>query len=49
MIVCLHWVDSTFNVHEDFIGLYDVNDIKSDIIVVVLKDNFLIKSEPSNV
>ena len=33
---------STFNVHEDFIGLHHVNDIKTDIIVAVLKDTIFL-------
>ena len=41
VIVCLRWVDDKFEPHEDFIGLYQVSDIKSDTIVHVLKDTVL--------
>lgn len=41
VIVCLRCVDSAFNVREHFIGLYHVNNIKTDIILAALKDIIL--------
>lgn len=41
VIVCLRWVDDMFEVHEDFIGLHHVADIKTVTIVTVLKDTVL--------
>ena len=41
VIVCLRWVDSYLEPHEDFIGLHVVDDIATDTIVHVLKDTVL--------
>ena len=41
VIVCLRWVDSYLEPHEDFIGLHVVDDITTDTIVHVLKDTVL--------
>ncbi len=41
VIVCLRWVDSNFEPHEDFIGLHYVDDITTNTIVQVLKDTIL--------
>ena len=41
MIVCLRWVDSHLEPHEDFIGLCFVEDITTDTIVHALKDTAL--------
>ena len=41
VIVCLRWVDSKFEPHEDFIGLHFVDDITAKTIVSVLKDTIL--------
>ena len=41
VIVCLRWVDSHLEPHEDFIGLHFVEDITTDTIVHVLKDTVL--------
>ena len=35
---CLRWVDDCFRVREDFIGFYEVKNIKSDTIVCAIKD-----------
>ena len=32
------WVDKGFNTHEDFVGSYNVNNIKADTLVTVIKD-----------
>lgn len=41
MIVCLRWVDSKLEPHEDFIGLHYVDDITTNTIVHTLKDSVL--------
>ena len=41
VIVCLRWVDPQFEPHEEFIGLHQVDDIKTATIVRVLKDTVL--------
>ena len=41
VIVCLRWVYSKFEPHEDFIGLHVVDDITAMTIVRVLKDTIL--------
>ena len=38
LVVCLSWVDSGFEAHEDFVGLHHVDDITTDTIVHALKD-----------
>ena len=37
-LICFIWVDKDFNTHENFIGIYDVNNIKADSLVTVIKD-----------
>ena len=41
MVVCLRFVDSQFEPHEEFIGLYQIEDITAETIVTVLKDSIL--------
>ncbi len=38
VVVCLRWVDSDLQVHEDFLGLHAVESTASDILVAVIKD-----------
>jgi len=38
LALCLRWVDSRFEAHEDFVGLYHVDDITTDTIAHALKD-----------
>ena len=35
---CLHWICKNLQVHEKFLGLYEITDIKSATIVSVIKD-----------
>ena len=37
-VICCRWVDKSLNTHEDFIGIYNVNNIKADTLVTVIKD-----------
>ena len=41
LTICLRWVDEIFNIKEDFLGFYELKDIKSDTIVSALKDVLL--------
>ena len=45
VVVCLHWVNDTFEVHEEFIGLHVVEFIDADTLVSMTKDVFR-KVEP---
>ena len=36
-IFCFRWVNKGFNTHEDFIGIYNVDNIKADTLVTVIK------------
>lgn len=38
---CLRWVDNCFNVQEEFLGFYEVQNIKSNTIVFAIKDILL--------
>ena len=35
---CIRWIDSMLNAREDFMGYYEIPDIKSDTIVMAIKD-----------
>ena len=37
LTLCLRWVDEIFNIHEDFLGFYELENIKSDIIVSAIR------------
>ena len=41
LTLCLRWVDELFNIKKDFLGLYDLENIKSDTIVSAIKDVLL--------
>jgi Domain of unknown function (DUF4371)/hAT family C-terminal dimerisation region len=41
LVICLRWIDDQFNAHEDFIGIYSVDNITADTIVASLKDVLL--------
>ena len=38
LVVCIRWVDSKLQAHEEFIGMHIVSDIKSDTIVAAIRD-----------
>ena len=38
LVICLRWVDSELNAHEEFIGMYNVDQIDSATLVHVVKD-----------
>ena len=37
-VICLRWVDNDFQVHEDFVGLYEVSSANADTIQSVIMD-----------
>ena len=37
---CVRWVDEALNSHEDFLGFYEITNIRSDTIVSAMKDAF---------
>ena len=39
--ICIRWVDSDLQGHEDFIGLYEVDNISADCLVFHIKDALL--------
>ena len=41
MTLCLRWVDEILNIHEDFLGFYKLENIKSDTIVSAIRDVLL--------
>ena len=40
-VICLRWVDQFLEVHEDFIGLYKVDNIKADFLRTATEDVLL--------
>ena len=40
-VICLRWVDQFLEVHEDFIGLYKVDNIKADTLRTAIEDVLL--------
>ena len=41
LTLCLRWVDEILNIHEDFLGFYKLENIKSDTIVSAIRDVLL--------
>ena len=38
LTLCLRWVDDHLEAHEDFLGFYNIPNIQSNTIVLVIKD-----------
>ena len=38
LTICLRWISENLEAHEDFIGFYQIPDIKADTITSVIKD-----------
>lgn len=38
LVICIRWVDLNLEAHEEFIGLYKVDNIKADTIVGGIRD-----------
>ena len=41
VVLCLRWVDDSFEVHKEFTGLYTVDDISANTLVGVIRDALL--------
>ena len=41
VVIVLRWVDDELNVHEEFIGLYEVPSIEASSLVFIIKDTLL--------
>ena len=37
-VLSLRWIHKAFDYHDDFIGIYNVDNIKADTLVTVIKD-----------
>ena len=38
LVICIPWVDGNLEVHEVFVGLHPLSDVKADTIVKVIFD-----------
>ena len=41
VVIVFRWVDSSLEVHEDFVGLYETDSITADSLVSIIKDVIL--------
>ena len=41
-VICFRWVHDLLEVHEDFIGLYEVNNIKAETLAEAVENVLLI-------
>ena len=41
VVICIRWINDELEPHEDFIGLYMVDDIRANTVVAVIKDTLL--------
>ena len=41
LVICFRWVDQELEVHEDFVGLYQIPDTSANTIVAAIKDCLL--------
>ena len=41
LVICFRWVDQQLEVHEDFVGLYEIPDTSANTIVAAIKDCLL--------
>ena len=46
LVICIRWVDTELEVHEDFIGLYEVDKTDADTITRTIFDALLRLSLP---
>ena len=37
-VICFKWIDKGFDTHENFVGIYNIDNIKADTLVTVIKD-----------
>ena len=38
LVICIRWVDSNLEAHEEFIGMYKIDNIQADTILAAIKD-----------
>ena len=38
LVICIRWVDSNLEAHEEFIGLYKIDNIQADTIFAAIRD-----------
>ena len=38
LVICLRWIDKDMEVHEDMVGLYQIDDTGADTITRSIKD-----------
>ena len=43
-VICLRWVDDEFELHKEFIGLYETDNLTANTLVVAIKDTLLHKN-----
>ena len=41
LVLCFRWVDDNLEVHDEFIGLYQISNTSVDTIVAVVKDTLI--------
>ena len=41
LVICLRWIDKDMEVHEDMVGLYQIDDTGADTITRSIKDALL--------
>ena len=41
VVLCIRWINDELEPHEDFIGLYKVDNILANTIVAVIKDSLI--------
>ena len=41
LVLCFRWVDDGLEVHEEFIGLYQIYDTSANTVVKVIKDTLI--------
>ena len=41
LIICIRWVDKELEAYEDFLGFYNVPDVRVETIVLAIKDVLL--------
>ena len=41
LVLCIRWVDSALEAHEEFIGMYKIDNTQADPIVAAIKDVFV--------
>ena len=48
LVLCFRWIDNHLEMHEEFIGLYQISDVSADTIVAVIEVKVQSSSKSSN-